>query len=121
MHVGCVTFSTDTVIATRHDPVGDPDVPSVPDISSIGVDSCPPGRRGGIHVEVGHLNVLRICDKGVPELGLPPGNTVHQDISSSPDCQADRPARLVAFVLILVIPSLTVPKEERLPSAAVPS
>ena len=52
---------------------------------------------------------------GLPELRLPPGNTIHQDISGPPDRQADRPARLVALILILVIPSLTVPKEKRLP------
>ena len=55
-----------TYVAARHDPILDDDVFGVPAVEAVGVDSGPLGVGSGVHVEVGHCDVLGVGDEGVP-------------------------------------------------------
>ena len=55
-----------THVAAGHGPVFDDDVFGVPGVGSIGVYGAPLRGGCGVHVEVGHGDVLGVGDEGVP-------------------------------------------------------
>lgn len=53
-------------ITTRHHPIFDDYVLGVPAIEAVGIDGAPLRAGGGVHVEIGHCDILAVCNKGVP-------------------------------------------------------
>lgn len=102
-------------IAARHGPVADDNVLRVPRVRPVGVDRLPLRVARGVHVQVRHGHVLRVCDEGMPELRLSPGDAVDVDVRPPPHREGYRPSVLVRAVPVLVDPRLPVAVEQRLP------
>jgi hypothetical protein len=55
-----------THVTASYSPVRNLDVTGVPDVRTVGIDSRPPCSRGGVHIEVGHGDVVRVRNESVP-------------------------------------------------------
>lgn len=91
-------------IAAFNNPILDDDILGVPRVKTISIDGIPLRCRGGIHIEVGHRHIFRVCNERVPwgvsvaygccgesspKLRLSPRDTIDKDVLRFPKSKAD--------------------------------
>lgn len=116
-------------IAAFNNPILDDDILRVPRVKTVSIDGVPLRCRGGIHIEVGHRHIFRVCNERVPwrvsvaygccgesspKLRLSPRDPIDKDVLRFPKSKADGTASHVRAVLVHIIPLLAVAVEERL-------
>lgn len=104
-----VALGRDAIVAILHRPILQQNVPRVPRVSAVCVDSAISVGARRIHIDIAHRHVLAVSDERGPELRLDDIQVFHQEICRVVECHCDGPPGLVGVVPVLRVPGLAVP------------